>query len=350
MAADDTTSANLRLALRIAASATICLFLSELFKMNQPSLSVFTCHLSMVLFPYSAFQKMLERLGGRVLGVSYGLTLVAFLNDAPFLLLALMLLGQIFFFYVNASGRLAYASLMGGLFVGVIVEIGIASSPVAAQDYAVGLIEQLVLATFVIFHVNWFTGAERSLAIETRGEPLLPLRAGWLSKSGMVSTGQVVSMMTAVWFGLPVLPTMISATLLAVTTTDAVAMGEKALERAAGAVLGGTYAMACMVVLAYIPEFSLLLALVFYGMFLAAYFTKANARFTYTFMQAGLVLPLVLIGTSGEVGNIGTMIGRLFGVATGLTLAEVIFLCWPWPMVTTPPPPSRSAEVVQPGH
>jgi uncharacterized membrane protein YccC len=349
MATDNAEAANLRLALRIAVSATICLIISQLFAFEQPALSVYTCHLAMVLFPYSAFQKMMERLIGRILGVAYGLALIVFLNDAPLLVLALLMLGQLVFFYVNASGRLSYASLMGGLFVGVVVEIGIAQSAVAAQAYAVSLVEQLVLATIVIILINTMSGAERIFAIETRGEPLLPLRREWLSKSAMVSTGQMLSMLIAIWFDLPTLPTMISATVLAVTTTDAIAMSEKALERSAGAILGGGYALIAMVLLVYVPDFSLLLALVFYGMFLAAYFTRAVPRFSYTFLQSGLVMPLVLIGANGDLGSIATAIQRLFGVAVGLVSAETIYLCWPWPITAAPASPP-SAQVVQSGH
>jgi uncharacterized membrane protein YccC len=344
MATPDVEAANVRLALRIAVAATTCLLISEIFGLEQPALSVFTCHLAMVLFPYSIFQKMMERLIGRVIGVSFGLALVCFLYDAPFLLLAAMMAGQTFFFYVNASGRLSYASLMGGLFVGVVVEIGIAgSSSSAAQAYSVSLVGQLLLATAVIFLINWTTGAERIFVIHTRGEPLLPLRPVWLSKSCMVSLGQIVTMFVALWADLPVLPTMISATILTVTALDPGSMRTKALERGAGAILGGAYAFLSMALLAFVPTLVMLLALVFFGMFLAAYFTRAVPRFSYTFMQSGLVLPLVLIGPSGEIGSIETAVQRLIGVAVGLSLAQIVYFSWPWPT-------SASAQVIEPSH
>jgi uncharacterized membrane protein YccC len=354
MASPEEEAAAVRLGLRIAFTATACLVVSEWLQLGQRSLSVFTAHLAMVLFPFSAFQKALERIAGRVLGVAYGLALVELLGDAPLLLLCLTMLAQIVFFYVYSSGRLAYGALMGGLFLGVIVEIGITAPP-SAQAYAVSLVEQLILATVMIFVVNWVTGAERTLTIEVQGEPLWPLRTDWLNKSAMVSTGQIAAMLIAIWLDLPALPTLISATILGITATDPRAMGWKAYLRVLGAVLGGGYALAAMILLAYLPYLPVLLALVFIGMFVAAYYTKVSVDYSYAFMQMGLAMPMVLIGSTDEIGSFSTAIQRMIGVGAGLFIAEVVFLCWPHPAASAPaaapstPTEPASAEVVRPG-
>src|SRR5262249_34861586 len=134
----DVNEPHVWLALRIAFTATACLAVGEWLHLKQTALSVYSAHLAMVLFPFTAFQKTVERVAGRLTGIAYGLLIVMFFGNYPLLLLLLMLLGQAVFFYMNASGTLAYASLMGGLFLGLIVEMGI-TAPVAAEAYAVDL-------------------------------------------------------------------------------------------------------------------------------------------------------------------------------------------------------------------
>jgi uncharacterized membrane protein YccC len=173
----------------------------------------------------------------------------------------------------------------------------------------------------------------------------------------MVGTGQICALVAALWLDLPPLPTLISATILAITTTDPLAMEQKAYQRGLGAVLGGGYAVASLILLAYMPYFTLLLALVFIGMFLSAYYTKMSSRSSYAFMQMGLAMPLALIGSSGDIGSIDTALQRLVGVGAGFFIAEVVFVCWPWSLVPGPtlaatapvPRQEPSAEIVKPG-
>lgn len=316
------------IAVRIAVTGTLCLLFSEWLAIGQRSISVYSAHLAMVMFPYTAFQKTVERVVGRVLGVLYGIFLVETFPSSPIILIVLMLVGQLVFFYVNASGKFAYSALMGGLFLGVIVEMGLTSLP-TTQNYAIALIEQLLLAAVMIILVNYVTGAERTLDIEPGGGDLWPLRAQWVSKGAMVSTGQVLAMFAAWFFQIPPLPTMISATILALTTDDLGAMTMKGHLRAVGAILGGGYALGSLILLDYLPEFPLLLALNFFGMFLAAFYCKAGGKYSYAFLQMGLVMPMVLIGPDGGMGHFSLAVQRLVGVTAGLVIAEFVFLCWP---------------------
>lgn len=343
MAALDDEPAAVRLALRVAFTATACLVVSEWLQLGQRSLSVYSAHMAMVLFPYSAFQKTVERVVGRLLGVFYGLLAVVLFAHAPLVLVGFMLLGQMVFFYIYASGRLAYAALMGGLFMGVVVALGL-TTPTQVWPYTRALAGQLILAAVLIVLVNWLTGAERTLAIETGEGALWPPRHDWLSKAAMVSTAQILAMFVALWFGLPTLPTMISTAILAITTSDPLGMGQKAYLRALGAVLGGGYALISMFLLAYLPDFLMLAALVFFGMFIAAYYTRTAVTNSYAFMQMGLALPMVLIGTDGTLGTMSTAILRLVGVGAGLLVAEAVLIAWPQSTLIPAPAPAPMPE------
>jgi uncharacterized membrane protein YccC len=342
-----TQSTALSVGLRVAVGSSLCLVASKWFHWDQAALGVYTVHLALVLFPYTAIQKVLERLVGRLTGVAYGLVLLIFFQDTPWLFLFLLLVGQQAFFYVNASGHFGYASLMGGLFTGVIAAKGLIS-PSEANAYAGALVIQLILGGVAVVIVNFVTGAERTLHIETKGDPLWPLRADWLNKAAMVSTAQLGAMFLASILELPVLPTMITVSILAISTNEAHAMRFKGYQRALGALLGASLGGAGLLMLALIPYFSLLVVFSFFGMFVAAYHTKVQTTYSYTFLQMGMVFPMVLIGSSGMVGTVETGVQRLIGVAAGLAASEFVFLIWPvrWGL-TAPPVPWGDPVPVQ---
>jgi uncharacterized membrane protein YgaE (UPF0421/DUF939 family) len=339
VATDENEAAAVGLGLRVGVAATICLVVSEVFQLDQASLSVYTTHLVMSQTALSVFQKGMERIVGRLLGVLYGVGLVLFLRDTPLLYLLLMALGQVGFCYVHLSGRLAYAALNGALFVGALAAIGI-MAPATAVPYAWNVAAQLVLGVGTALLVNAVTGADRTTVSQPGGGPLFPLRADWLNKSAMLATAQVGALLATVTLELPVTPTLISALILGVTPGDAVAIGKKGWQRTVGALLGSGYALAALILLGLTPAFPLLVALVFVGMFLASYGTRTSKTYTYAFLQMGLVVPMALVGAPDELGSITKALQRLEGIAAGLLIAEFVVLVWPQSAAPPAPPAS----------
>lgn len=316
------------LALRVAVASSICLMISGWFQLGQPALSVYTAQLIMSLFPISSFQKGVERFLGRTVGIVYGLILIWHFLNVPLLFIALVIIGQIGACYIYLSGRLAYAALMAALFVGVMGAIGV-TSPSTAWSYGLFAILQLLLGEAVAYVVNYLTGVERTFSISTDGQPLWPIRVKWINTAAMLSMAQAVTMLLTIYLDLPVTATMISALLIGVTPGGVTGLWKKAWQRALGALLAGFYAVAAMVLLAHMPRFSLLVALVFLAMFMAAYFTKTSKNNSYVFLQMGMVVPMVLIGENNEVGSIDKAIQRMIGVAVGLITATFVNLIWP---------------------
>jgi hypothetical protein len=343
MPADASASA-VSLGLRVAVAATVCLCVSEWLHLEQTALSVYTTHLVMVLFPISSFQKGFERLMGRGAGVVYGWLLIALFLDVPLLYLTLMFVGQVIACYVYLSGRLAYAALMAAIFIGVVAYFGL-TSPVVAWSYGWYVIIQVALGEVVAILVNFITGAERTLVIQVTGQPLLPLQPSWFNTAAMLSTGQVVTLFVTQWLDLPVLPTMITAVMLGVTPGGPQVRWMRARQRAAGAVFGGGYALGAMILLSALPFFALLAALTFLAMFISAYLAKASQKYSYIFLQTGLVIPMVLIGASGEIGLIDKAAQRWVGVWVGVFIGGLVSLLWPHAeIVAAPPPPAESAQ------
>jgi uncharacterized membrane protein YccC len=336
---DPTTA--LGLGFRVAVATTLCLLLTEVFRLKMTSLAVYSAHLVMAQFAFTSFQKGLERIIGRVMGVVYGLVLVMLFRERLALYFTLLGLGMLGFFYVYASNRLAYTALNGGLFVAFMAVIGL-TDPSSAEMAALNITQQIIIGVGVAFLVNWIWGEERTWAIASKGDPLWPPRPDWLSRAAMIATSQMGALLATLLLDLPAITTTISAAILS-TAGDWRAIEFKALQRTLGAVFGSAYALLAMTILFLMPRFELLLALTFFGMFLAAYFTRALSTWSYVALQAGLVLPMVLIGSNDTIGSPGAAWGRLQGVAIALAISELVYFCWPWKSV---PPP----KVVQPAE
>src|SRR5215472_18113324 len=109
-------------ALRVALAATACLVVVELGRLQHGNLAVWTTHMVMSQYSFSIFQKGVERIVGRGLGILAGLVLVTLFPDAPALCLFVEALLLLAFAYVYFAGRLAYTFLNAGLYLAAIVE------------------------------------------------------------------------------------------------------------------------------------------------------------------------------------------------------------------------------------
>jgi uncharacterized membrane protein YccC len=320
------------LGLRVAVASASALILAELFRLPDAALAVYTAHVVMAHFTYTSFQQGVERLAGRTLGIGVGLVLITLFIGSEVPYLAGLVLGLFVFSYVFAAGRLGYSALNAALFLGFMGHIGMVD-PASGPALAGSIVTQLVLGTGLAFLVNALTRVELTATIVTGTGPLWPPRRGWLSKAVRLTVTETLAILLVLWTALPPIPTIISAALLA-TTPDGQALRKKALERGAAVFLGGGYALAAIVLLTRMPSFPLFVLLVFLGMFLAAYFVRTLPERFYIPYQAGLVLPMVLVGPPGELGSLLPALQRLGGIVAGLVLAEVVLLVWP----TTPVP------------
>jgi hypothetical protein len=224
---------------------------------------------------------------------------------------------------------------MAALFVGVTAAMGL-TAPATVKPYFWHAIVQLLLGEAAAFFINWISGAERDVSLTVTGEKLFPLRADWLNISFMLSVSQMTTLFATLLLDLPITPTMISALIIGITAGSAEAAWHKARQRSLGALLGGGYAFAAMLLLTLIPSFILLLVLVFFAMFLAACGVKTSAANSYVYLQMGLVAPLVLIGPTGDIGSVTPAIQRLVGVWVGLLIAQAVSLVWPHASIPAP--------------
>ena len=344
MATSESRLSALKNGLRVGLASGICLCISEWFHLEQPALGVYTAYLVMALFPVTSFQKGVERFVGRTLGFVYVLCLAWFCLDSRLLFLVLIAAGQTLAGYIYLSGRLAYAALMGAIFIGVMAGLAV-TTPNQLADYASSAVVQLLLGELVAYLVNFITGTERTLSIQVAGSPLLPLNLSWLNTAMMLSFGQIVTLLATLLLELPVTSTMVSTFIIGVSPGTTMAVEKKAWQRALGALWGGSYALFVIALIGLEPYFPLFVFLTMIIMIVATYLTTTSTKYAYAFLQMGLVATMVFIGDKGELGSVENAVLRLVGIGVALVIATAITLLWPHTLigVQTPKAPMPAA-------
>ena len=136
------------------------------------NLAVWTTYLVLAQYGFTRFQKGLERVVGRGLGILAGLVLTTWFHDTPVLTLVLIAVLLTSFFYFYFAGRLAYTFLQAGLYLVAMFQIGHAN-PGSAVPAAEGLFAAIVLGVVVAVRGE-LAGRRRARPRHSfRGDPTL---------------------------------------------------------------------------------------------------------------------------------------------------------------------------------
>ena len=344
---DEASPAATSHALLTAGGTTFCLVVAEWLGLEHANLAVWTTYLVMAQYTFTTFQKGVERVVGRGLGILAGLVLTTWFHETA--LLTLVIIGVLLTasFYIYFAGRLAYTFLQAGLYLVAMFQIGHAN-PAAAVSAAEALFAAIVLGVVVADVVTWLFGAERDLGIRFGETPLWPLRADWVSQSVMLAVTVLVTLLGAHALGLPPEKTAISVMLLTVTP-HVQALILKGELRIAGALLATVWAVGTFLLVNLLPHFALLAGLLFLGQFVAAYLTSTTGKYAYAGLQMGLVLPMLVVAPRTEFGSFTPAIQRLEGILLGLVASIVVAGLWPrFPFadrVAPVPPPAFPGEM-----
>src|SRR5262245_12058323 len=309
-------------ALLTAGGTTACLIVAEWVGLEHANLAVWTTYLVMAQYTFTSFQKGLERVVGRGLGILAGLVLTTWFHDTALLTLVLITVLLTGSFYLYFAGRLAYTFLQAGLYVVAMFQIGHAN-PAAAVSAAEGLFAAIVLGVVVADLVTWLFGAEHDLGIQYGEAPLWPLRADWLSQSLMLAVTVLLTLFGAHMLDIPPEKAAISVMLLTVTP-HVQAMILKGELRLAGALLAVAWATGTFLLVGLLPHLMLLAALLFLGQFVAAYLTRTEGKYAYAGVQMGLVLPMLVVAPPAEFGRFTPAVQRLEGIVLGLFASVVV--------------------------
>jgi uncharacterized membrane protein YccC len=341
MSAADTRAATGH-ALLTAGASVVCLVLAEALQLEHASLAVWTTFLVMAQHTFTSFQKGLERVLGRGLGLLAGLVLTTWFNELPLVALGLIAVLLTAFFYVYFSGRLAYTFLQAGLYLVALFEIGHAE-PTRAVWQAKELFAAVVLGVLVADVVTWLAGVESDVHIRLGEKPLWPLRFEWVNQSLMLTVTVLLTLVVAHAVDLPPEQAAVSVLLLTITP-HLQALIQKGELRIVGLLLATIWSLVTFVVVGLLPYFPLLAALLFLGQFVATYLAVTGGTYAYAGIQMGLVFPMVVVAQPSVFGNITPAFERLEGIVLGLGASILVAGLWPrFPLAevhATPVPPT----------
>jgi uncharacterized membrane protein YccC len=334
-----------------AIASAICLVLASWWDLEQPNLAVWTTFLVMAQYSYSSFQKGIERVVGRGVGILLGLVLTTWCHDMH--LFELVVVGIVLtgFFYVYFAGRLAYTFLQAGLYLVAVLEIGNAA-PSTVFHVAKELFAAIVVGVFVADIVNWLAGTESDLGLKLGETPLFPIRGEWINQSLMLSVTVLVTLVGAHVIGLPPSQSAISVIVLTVAP-HLQALIVKGELRILGLILATLWALATFILVGLLPCFPLLVLSVLLGIFVATYLTVTGGTYGYVGLQMGLVVPMLIASPPNEFGSVTPAEQRFEGILLGLVASIVVAGLWPFfplsefiPAAPPPPPvPAFPGEV-----
>ena len=340
----DTTSQ----ALLTAVATVVCLAVAEVLGLGHANLAVWTTFMVMAQYPFTRFQKGLERVVGRGLGILTGLILTTWFNDTSLLTLALIAVLLTCFFYFYFAGRLAYTFLQAGLYV-------VASSRSATPTPGFGRRRQRGSCSppscSASWSRPWLRGWPAPSTISASASGDAPLWPGArrlaepepdAGRHGIADPARGPRARPAAREG---------CHLGNAPHGDAARAGNDSEGRTAfaGASWPSVWALGTFLVVGLLPYFPLLAGLLFLGQFMAAYLTVRPESIAYAGVQMGLVLPMLVVAPPAEFGSLTPAFQRLEGVLLGLAASVVVASLWPrFPLAdrTVPvPPPNLPGEM-----
>lgn len=140
----------------------------------------------------------------------------------------------------------------------------------------------------------------------------------------------IVILIASLNFGLP---NAVQAMISGIVICAAGNLGKAHLKfslRFAGVVIGGVLALLGLVLLSHVTHFWLLLLYVFVVMGVASYVALGNERVAYAGLQAGVMIPLILLYNIGPTTDMTLAYERFLGVIEGACIAGlVLHFIWP---------------------
>jgi uncharacterized membrane protein YccC len=314
-------------ALRVASACSFCFLFVEWLDVPHANLAVWSTFMVMAQYPFTIFQKGLERVAGRVLGIVLAWILLAVFPSAPVLrwyILGFLLLG---FFVVHFAGRLAYTWLNAGLYVIAVLLIG-ESNPISAHEIGREMLVVVIIGVVSADMVMWLSGGEKTLAINVGTAPLWPPRREWVEQGLMLATTALLVGLIAGFLEFSASKSMISLLIIAIAP-DVHNGLRKGQLRFFGAMLALIAGLITFFVVARLPSVWILCGMLFFGVLIAAYLVQVLGQASYAGVQMGLVFAMIVVVPPNEFGDLVALWQRMEGIL--LALAVMFFVGGLWP-------------------
>lgn len=313
--------------LRVAAACVLTLGVAAWFQMEHANLAVWTSFMVTTKLPRTTFQTSIERTLGRGVGILAAVVLVNLFPGNYLVRILFESVLMLVFLYGYFSGRFAYTLMNAALYLSVLLEMGkTRPAEVSIQGWQMFL--AVVVGGVVSDVVLWLSWGEDSLEIEPGGQPLWPIRYDWVNHAVMTIVTITLTLHGCRFVGLPISQSIVSVMIITLGA-DVQAMVLKGEMRVGGAALGATWGLLAFLVLGEVPYFSILAGFVFSGIFVATYLSQRLGKFSYLGVQMGLVVPLVLVVSPADIGNMTAVLLRIEGVLIAMGVCVLVAGLWP---------------------
>lgn len=324
-------------------TTTLCLY----YQIPYGYFSVITVFALLQLFYSEIRPKILERIIGPAVAFILTLSLIKII-DLHFLTNLIISSFLVFIFmYYYAQQRYTYATLMGGMTVAI---MGI-SAHTNSNDFAINLglywVLNVMLGSFIVFFVNFFVQhfwikpskptfiGQKHL---TEAEFILKLKKHmneWYIKSHyqyssfLIATRITLTLILITiinhymnWENIALQATIAGILVSAQLTREKTY--QRAIFRITGILLGSFLAIAYAFLLAIYPYPILALLLIVITISICSVMGDLNPTYDYLYLQAGLMVPLILLTSTQNYQNTGLALQRALGSLEGGFIAIIM--------------------------
>jgi hypothetical protein len=313
-------------ALRVAAAAAITLIVSEWWHLPHTNLAVWTTHMIMSSHTHTTYQKGIERIVGRGVGIFLGTLIVSFFGEQKLLALGLEVAALLAFFYAEFCGRLAYTYQNAGLYLQAMLQIG-DGDPSAAWVNGGWLFLAIVLGVAVADLVSWLTNAERDLSIVPGEGSLLPIRSEPLGRAAQMTFTMLLAQYVFFALDLPPDANTFSLFLLAVIP-DLQKMRERTGSYVGGILAGIAYAIPALLLLNRVLHLPMFVALVGLGEFLASYLAQSKGNIRFVGIEMGQIFVLIMVLPCDKIQTPSLTFYNILALFSFTTIAVVVGWVW----------------------
>jgi uncharacterized membrane protein YccC len=312
--------------LRVATAAALTLIIAEWWHLPHTNLAVWTTHMIMSSYTHTSFQKGLERIVGRGVGILLGTLIVSFFGEQKLLALGLVAAGLLAFYYAAFCGRLAYTYQNAGLYLQAMFQLG-NGDPSVAWVSGGWMFLAIVLGVVIADLVSWITNAERDLSIVPGKGSLLPIRREPLGRAAQMTVTMLLAQYVFFALDMPPDANTFSVFLLSVIP-DFERMRERSAFYIGGILAGVAYAIPALLLLNRVLHTPMFVALVVLGVFFASYLAQSKGNIRFVGIEMGQIFPLIMILPCEKIETPSLTFYNIIALFTFTTIAVVIGWFW----------------------
>ncbi len=313
-------------ALRVGAAAAIALVLVEWWHLPHANLAVWTTHIVMSSFTHTAFQKGLERVGGRGAGILLGILIVNLFGELTPLALLLEIAAMLGLFYAHFCGRLAYTYMNAGLYLNAVVMMN--TSDVHAAFVEGGwMFLALVIGVSVAYLVTWLTFAEADFTIDPGEGRLFPLRAEPMGRSAQMVVTMLLAQYLFFAIDLPPESNTFGLFLLSVIPDLQSMIANRRVF--VGGILAATFAaVPTFLILNRLPHFPLFVAIIAGALFVASWIAQSSRPWKGAGTEFGTIFPLLVIAPFDRILSPAATLYNIIALYVFAGVAFVVGYLW----------------------